>query len=159
VKQLFLDCDGVLADFDSGFQNLTGMQGQEFEDRFGSKLFWKRIENSKNFFETLPIMPGALELYDAVKKFRPIILTGCPKGDWAAPLKMRWRDKNFPGVPMVTCLSKDKVDYCQTGDILIDDFLKHSQKWIAGGGIFVHHIDTIDTLQQLRKLGVFESAV
>jgi hypothetical protein len=154
MKQLFLDCDGVLADFDTGFLALTGMQGQEYEDRFGSKVFWKRIQDSKNYFENLPLMPDAMELFDAVKHLRPIILTGCPRGDWAAHQKMRWRDRYFPGVPMVTCLSRNKVDYCQPGDVLVDDFLKHSQRWIDGGGVFVHHTSAKESIQKLKDLSV-----
>ena len=32
---LFLDCDGVLADFDAGARELLGMTPREFEQRFG----------------------------------------------------------------------------------------------------------------------------
>jgi hypothetical protein len=152
MKQIFLDCDGVLADFDSGFRELSGEEGHAFEDRHGSKEFWKLIESSPHYFESLPLMEDAVELYEAVKHTRPIILTGCPRGDWAAHQKMRWRDCYFPGVPMVTCLSRDKVDYCQPGDVLVDDFLKHSQRWIDGGGIFVHHTNTPFTIRQLESL-------
>jgi len=154
MTQLFLDCDGVLADFDTGFQELTGMQGQDYEDKHGSKAFWKLIQDSQSYFEKLPLMPDAMELYEAVKHLRPIILTGTPRGDWAAPQKMRWRDKRFPGVPMVTCLSRNKVDYCQPGDVLVDDFLKHSQKWIDGGGIFVHHTSARESIDMLKSINV-----
>jgi hypothetical protein len=157
MRQLFLDCDGVLADFDTGFETLTGMQGQEYEDLHGSKAFWKLIRDTPHFFENLPLMPGAIELYQAVKHLRPIILTGCPRGDWAATQKMRWRDKHFPGVPMVTCLSRNKVDYCQPGDVLVDDFLKHSQKWIDGQGIFVHHTSVQQSIRVLESIGVLEN--
>ena len=154
MKQIFLDCDGVLADFDYGFKDLSGEDGHEYEDRHGSKAFWKLIANTDHYFEKLPLMPGAVELYQSVKHLRPIILTGCPAGDWAAHQKMRWRDIHFPGVPMVTCLSRNKVDYCQPGDVLIDDFLKHSQKWIDGGGVFVHYKNTPDTISQLKEMDV-----
>jgi 5'(3')-deoxyribonucleotidase len=153
--QIFLDCDGVLADFDAGFEQLAGMPGQEYEDKFGPKKFWSQIKDSRNFFETLPLMPGAKQLYELVKEHRPIILTGCPRGGWAEAQKMRWRDKYFPGVPMVTCASRNKVHYCQPGDVLIDDYLKHSQKWIDGGGIFIHHVNfetTAATLQNMELI-------
>jgi hypothetical protein len=153
-QQIFLDCDGVLADFDTGFQNLAGMQGQEYEDKFGTKQFWQLIRDSGSYFEKLPLMQGAVELYNAVKHLRPIILTGCPRGDWAAPQKMRWRDQHFPGVPMVTCLSRNKVDYCQPGDILIDDLLKYNQLWVAGGGIFIHHTSAANSIQELYNINV-----
>jgi len=156
MRQLFLDCDGVLADFDTGFQELSGMQGQEYEDKYGSKSFWKFIQDSPHFFENLPVMSGAMDLYQTVKHLRPIILTGCPRGGWAEAQKMRWRDKYFTGVPMVTCLSHNKVDYCQPGDVLVVDFLKHSQKWIDGGGIFVHHTSAQESIHALESTGVLK---
>jgi hypothetical protein len=152
MRQLFLDCDGVLADFDKQFVLLAGTTGQTYEDEHGSGTFWNLIQNSKKFFEDMPLMSDALELYAAVKHHRPIILTGCPRGTWSVQQKLIWRDKHFKGVPMVTCLSRDKVDYCQPGDVLVDDFLKHSQKWIDGGGVFVHHTNTPSTLQQLSQI-------
>ena len=154
MQQLFLDCDGVLADFDAGFVNLTGVSGQEYEDQHGAQVFWRRIEQVRDYFEYLPLMAGAMELFDAVAHLRPIILTGCPRGDWAAPQKMRWRDRRFPGVPMVTCASINKVHYCQPGDVLVDDFIKHRQKWVDGGGVFVVHTSASDSIQQLKDLGV-----
>jgi hypothetical protein len=153
-QQLFLDCDGVLADFDTGIVGLTGMSGPEFERAHGSRHFWKTIQESNKFFENLPLMEGAMELFNAVKHLRPIILTGCPLGIWATQQKLNWRNMNFPGIPMVTCMSRDKVDFCQPGDILVDDMLKHSQRWIDGEGTFVHHVNSVDTLEQLTTLGV-----
>jgi beta-phosphoglucomutase-like phosphatase (HAD superfamily) len=153
-QQLFLDCDGVLADFDTGIVELTGMSGPEFEQTHGSHHFWKTIQQSNKFFENLPLMDGAMELFNAVKHLRPIILTGCPLGIWAAQQKLNWRNMNFPGIPMVTCMSRDKVDFCQPGDILIDDMLKHSQRWIDGEGTFVHYVNSVDTLEQLTTLRV-----
>lgn len=39
MAQLFLDCDGVLADFDKRAEQIFGMTGREFEDTYGSKEF------------------------------------------------------------------------------------------------------------------------
>ena len=43
TRQLFLDCDGVLADFDAGARELLGMSSRSFEDRYGKREFWRRI--------------------------------------------------------------------------------------------------------------------
>jgi hypothetical protein len=84
-------------------------------------------------------MQSGLNLYSAVKHLRPIILTGTPRGDWSITQKLQWRDKHFPGVPMVTCPSRDKRLYCQPGDVLIDDKLKYSALWTEVGGHFIHY--------------------
>lgn len=152
--RLFLDCDGVLADFESGFASKFGMSGDEFETAKGTKEFWKVIRQDLNFFGTLPLMDGAVELYASVKHLRPIILTGCPFGDWAEHQKFGWRDKHFPGVPMVTCLSRNKRNFCQPGDVLVDDLEKYRHLWEEAGGTFVLHTSAENSISQLKTLGV-----
>lgn len=147
---IYLDCDGVLADFDTGFKQRFDMGPREYEELYGSKQFWNIIRVSGTFYEGLPQMPDARELFDAVAHLRPVILTGCPFGGWAELQKMRWRDKHFPGVPMVTCMSKNKRDYCKPGDVLVDDYLKYRDLWTEAGGTFIHHTSAADSIKQLK---------
>lgn len=151
-NQMFIDCDGVLADFDRHFEDNFGMAPNLYEDRFGSETFWALIEGHKDFFGTAPQMADAFLLMNWAQHFRPIILTGCPRGDWSVPQKLRWRNRHFPGVPMVTCLSRDKRDYCQPGDILIDDRMHYADLWTGAGGIFVHHTTAASTIKQVGRL-------
>jgi 5'(3')-deoxyribonucleotidase len=153
--QLFLDCDGVLADFDSYFESIAGMTGDEFELEHGTSGFWTFIQAHRDFFYNLPLMEDAQELYDAVAHLRPIILTGVPFGNWAVTQKLRWRDKYFPGVPMVTCTSRHKKDYCKTGDVLIDDLHKYKHLWESAGGTFILHTSASDSVAQLKQVGGF----
>lgn len=152
MKRLYLDCDGVLADFDSGFESKFGMTSNEFEEVNSTKSFWQTIRNDLNFFGTLPLMPDALELYDAVKHLRPIILTGVPFGQWAEHQKFKWRDNHFKGVPMVTCRSKDKRDYCQPGDVIIDDLAKYKLLWEEAGGNFILHTSAQQSIKELKSI-------
>lgn len=137
--QVYLDCDNVLADFDAGFLSLTGVDPHEFENIYGSSAFWARIYKADKFFVNLPPMEQGAKLYEAVKHLRPIILTGAPRGHSSIIQKLAWRDKHYPGVPMVTCASKDKRVYCQRGDVLIDDMLKYKSLWESAGGHFIHY--------------------
>lgn len=151
--QLFLDCDGVLADFDKAFEDFFGMKSKEYEDIHGSKGFWKAIETKMpNFFRELPLMPDAKALYESVKHMRPIILTGCPKGGWAEMQKIEWAREHFPGVPMIVCRSRDKRIYCQPGDILIDDITRYKALWESAGGRYIVHTSAEDSVNQLMKL-------
>jgi hypothetical protein len=152
--RLYLDCDGVLADFSQAFFDLTGTTSEQFETIHGTKAFWKTIREAPNFFGTLPLMPGARQLYDAVKHLRPIILTGCPFGNWAEHQKFGWRDRQFPGVPMVTCLSRNKKSFCQPGDVLVDDLEKYRHLWEQSGGTFILHTSVESSIEQLHSLGV-----
>jgi hypothetical protein len=152
MKQLYLDCDGVLADFNAGFETATGMSSDTYEAAHGTKAFWQTIRDQLNFFGTLPLMPDALELYESVKHLRPIILTGVPFGSWAEHQKFGWRNKYFPGVPMVTCRSKDKCLYCQPGDVLIDDITTYKHLWGAAGGQYIVHTNAKQSINQLKQI-------
>ena len=142
MPRLFLDCDGVLADFDAYASGLLGMPPREFEARHGARRFWARIAGHEGFFEKLPLMPDARELWDAVAHLRPVILTGLPRGGWAAPQKVRWAARHFPGARVITTMARAKRDHMENpGDVLVDDLPKYKALWEEAGGVFVHHRD------------------
>jgi len=47
--RLFLDADGVLADFDEGARRLLGMSVRDYERRHGRGGFWKKLAQAKDF--------------------------------------------------------------------------------------------------------------
>jgi len=150
--RLFLDADGVLADFDASAQRLLGMKPKAFIARHGRGEFWKRLARAKNFYGTLPEMSDARLLFDAVKHLEPTILTGLPLGRWAAPQKVEWAAEHFPGVPIITCMAADKHKHMKPGDVLVDDREKHRAAYEAAGVVFVHHKNAEDSLKQLAKI-------
>ena len=62
--QLFLDCDGVLADFNAGATDVLGMSPRAFDERHGKREFWRRIARARDFYATLPLMSDARLLFD-----------------------------------------------------------------------------------------------
>lgn len=152
--QLFLDCDGVVADFDTRALEVFGVPSRKAEEDLGTKRFWCDLQAYPNFYRDLPLMPDAMVLFKAVKHLRPGILTGVPPGGWAEPQKLAWRDYHFPGTKMICCRSKLKNHYCKPGDILVDDRLKYRHLWLETGGIFIHHTSAKDSIKQLRRMGV-----
>jgi deoxypyrimidine-specific 5' nucleotidase type C protein (NT5C) len=150
--RLFLDCDGVLADFDAGARRLLGLSPKEFIARNGRGTFWKRLAAAKNFYGSLPEMSDARCLFDAVKHLEPTILTGLPVGTWAAPQKVQWAAEHFPRVPIVTCMAADKHKHMHPGDVLVDDREKHRAAYEAAGVVFVHHKNAEDSLRKLAKI-------
>ena len=150
--RLFLDADGMLADFDHGAQRLLGMKPKAFIEKHGRATFWKRLANAKNFYGSLPQMPDAQLLFEAVKHLEPTILTGLPLGKWAAPQKIEWAAEHFPGVPIITCMAADKHKHMHPGDVLVDDREKHRASYEAAGVVFVHHRNAEDSLRQLAKI-------
>jgi 5'(3')-deoxyribonucleotidase len=152
TPRLFLDADGVLADFDLSARGLLGMRSKEYIDKHGRRMFWKRLANAPNFYGDLPEMPDARVLFDAVKHLKPTILTGLPAGNWAAPQKVEWAAEHFPGVPIITCMARDKHLHMHPGDVLVDDREKHRAEYEAAGVVFVHHKNAEDSLRQLAKI-------
>ena len=149
---LFLDCDGVLADFDLGAKVLLGMAPKAFEARHGRGEFWKRLARAPNFYGDLAEMPDAQQLFAAVRHLKPTILTGLPLGKWAAPQKERWAAAHFPGVPIITTMAREKHLHMERGDVLVDDRENHRQLWEDAGGIFVHHKNACDSIAQLSRI-------
>ena len=152
MAQLYLDCDGVLADFDSAAERVLGLPPREFEKRHGLPEFWKRLACSPDFYASLPLMPDAMHLFQALRHLDPIILTGCPRGGWAEAQKVRWAAEHFPGTRIITCMAIDKRRHARAGDILVDDTLRHRHRWEGAGGIFVHHVNAKRSLAELSAL-------
>lgn len=150
--QLFLDCDGVLADFEAGAREVLGASVREFEQRHGKREFWRRLARTRDFYATLPLMDDARLLFDAVAHLDPIILTGLPLGNWAAPQKVRWAEEHFPGTHIITCMARDKYRHMKGADVLVDDRADHRDKWEAAGGIFVHHRNARASIAELARI-------
>jgi hypothetical protein len=58
----------------------AGVRGEAWQAEF-----WRRIARARDFYARLPLMADAKLLFDAVAHLDPIILTGLPIGNWAAP--------------------------------------------------------------------------
>ena len=149
MRQLYLDADGVLADFNKGATALLGLPPHAYEKRHGPVRFWRKLASAPDFYFGLPLMPDAMELFDAVRHLHPIILTGLPRGNWAADQKVRWAAQYFPGTKIITTMARDKRDHAREGDVLVDDQLRHRHLWEEVGGVFIHHRNARDTLEQL----------
>jgi hypothetical protein len=150
-RQLFLDCDGVLADFDHGATAILGMPPKAFEKRHGLGRFWAKLASAPDFYFSLPLLPGANELFEAVKHLDPIILTGLPQGNWAADQKVRWAAQHFPGTRIITTMARNKRNHGKPGDVLVDDMLKHAALWEEMGGVFIQHKDVDESLAKLGE--------
>lgn len=151
MRQLYLDCDGVLADFDKGATAVLGLPPRTFEKRHGLARFWQKLAQAPDFYFGLPLMDGAMELFEAVKHLDPVILTGLPRGNWAADQKVRWAAKYFPGTRIITTMARDKRNHAKEGDVLVDDQSRHRHLWEGVGGIFVHYREPSQCLAELAQ--------
>ncbi len=154
MRQIFLDLDGVLADFDAASIALFGKHPRRAEQVLGTPEFWRHIQLAGSFYRGLALTSDAMKLYRAVAHLSPIILTGVPAGGWAEEQKIAWVEQHFPGVKVITCRAREKFLYMRhPGDVLVDDYLKYKELWEQAGGVFIHHTSVRSTIQKLARLG------
>ncbi len=160
---VYLDMDGVLADFFGGVEFLYGVD------------HWKELTNDKtkdlkkqvidritgtDFFAVLPKFSTADALIDMVKKFtggKFSINTSPLRGDHenSAKYKKLWIQNNIeqPDEIIVTgrkeSYAKDKAS--GTPNILIDDRPVNIQKWQAAGGYGILYQANRDSLEKVKK--------
>jgi len=157
--QIFLDSDGVLADFDAFASSVLGMTLNQYEAAKHQPEGWDILYAVEDFFFKLPKMRDADELVQGVRDrgFEPIILTGVPSkdgSDWAIPQKERWYEKHYPGTRVICCKSKDKVLHQVAGkhNVLIDDWKRHMKTWQNAGGTFILHKNAKQSLAELDQV-------
>lgn len=152
MPQIFLDCDGVLADFDAAAALIFQMHPRDAETILGTAEFWRRIHAVPDFFRNLPKMADADQLYHHVAQYQqPAIITGVPDSNPdATRQKQGWRIEHYPEATMICCASKDKRLWAQPGDILIDDWPKYRHLWEEMGGIFILHTSAAQSIAELE---------
>lgn len=150
-KGFYLDLDGVFADFDRRFYQITNKWPHEVE----KKQLWKVINYQPDFFYSLPMMEDAHHLWEYTKQFNPIFLTGLPAKQGGKEQKIRWVAEKFgPEWECIVLPKRDKQLHSGPDRVLIDDTLINIDQWSSKGGHAVHHKDvwkTIDHIEELRK--------
>lgn len=161
--KVYLDMDGVLADFDKRFEDLSGMKPGEFESKYGKNKFWDFIdeEHKVSFWVGIPEMPGAKQLVDAVKKYNYELLTAPSVKKQSYLGKILWVRNHkdlFGGKPRINFKkAKEKHEVksnLQKTDILVDDRLDTIERWNAAGGTGIHYQNISQVLNDLGKLGL-----
>lgn len=153
MRRIFVDVDGVLADFYGHYFSIFGYRLNQYNE---TPETMANIRNYHHFYRDIPLLPDALELWGGIKKFdpNPTILTGYPVSvPWAKLDKKIWIVENL-GVrtEVIICLSREKYKYGKQGDILIDDRTKFRHLWKNMGGIFILHTSAQITLTELRQI-------
>jgi len=141
MKTIYFDLDGVLADF---YGEVTRRTGKLV---YNQETAWDIINADPEFFENLPVLPGAKETVDFATALglnvRILTATGNNYSD-VMPQKVKWVIKNI-GLrhDQITIVKsgKDKQWYANNNSILVDDTPAVLHLWKAQGGTPLLHTD------------------
>jgi 5'(3')-deoxyribonucleotidase len=146
TSKVYVDMDGVLADFFGEWQKLIGSDWRKVKD---IEPALQKIRDKDNFWLDLPLLPQAKNLLGVIKKVKgsyTILSSPLPNDPNSEPHKREWIKKNlsfFP--PENVIITHDKPKYAVNSDgtpnILIDDFGKNIASWEAAGGEGFKHKD------------------
>lgn len=142
MPNIYVDLDGVLADFDAHFPEVFGLSHQGMAD----DAMWATINAHPSYFLDMPACPGAIEFFRGLetRNLRPIILTACPRTNYknAALQKRQWvrqhLGKHVTVLPVMGGRNKGLFMHAE-GDILIDDFITNVDAWRNLNGVGILH--------------------
>jgi len=146
TSQIYVDMDGVLADFFGDWKKLVGKDWRKITD-IGPAL--QKIRDTDNFWLNLPMTNNAKNLLNLIKGIKgsyKILSSPLPDDPKSEPHKREWIEDNlkfFPPEDVIITFDKTKFATQSDGtpNILIDDYGVNIQKWESAGGVGFKHKD------------------
>ena len=145
-SEIYVDMDGVLADFFGDWKKLVGKDWRKITD-IGPAL--QKIRDTDDFWLKLPMTNNAKNLLNLIKNIKgsyKILSSPLPDDPNSEPHKREWIESNlnfFP--PEDVIITFDKAKFATQSDgtpnILIDDYGVNIQKWESAGGVGFKHKD------------------
>jgi hypothetical protein len=156
-NKIFLDLDGVIADFTTGYCGVhgipnpftldptfrgdeawdviaqTGMSPADFWRPMG-RDFWGSLQKTEEADEIVQIIDGTVGMDNTCFLTTPCLTEGCVEG------KRDWVNEHYPGIPILfSSAGKGShvgpKEFCASaGAILIDDHTPNVRKWVDAGG-------------------------
>lgn len=150
TNTIFVDMDGVVADFDKYVLDALGRTFSHSHGPGADDEMWTFLRSRPHFYNELPPTPYAFELWDLVNSFgaNVEILTAIPRRSTipaAEEDKRKWINRYFgPEVKVrIGPYSKDKWKHANGKDILIDDRHDNIIDWRCKGNALglLHHYE------------------
>ncbi len=162
--KIYFDMDGVLVNFDTnaaGGANLNHPSETLSPELKALKTqFWQKIEQNKNFWHDIPVMPRITELLSTAKQYSELFVLSKTPGahhfvsgqtyvDFVANEKRNWIAEHlsefFDANHVIICDgAKGKLIHPTKDDILVDDRKENIDEWISQGGTGVLFKNAID---------------
>lgn len=156
---IFIDMDGVLADFYGYVDEITGINSRK-PSKNEKELIWCLLESSHFFLKLKPLPNSDTILATAINTGADVqLLSAKPyraKCPTASSDKKKWFKRFFPRYNSINInispTSWDKIVWCRPGDILIDDLEENIKRWRNTGGIGILHTSVEETNAELLSL-------
>ena len=149
TTHIYVDMDGVLADFFTEWGKLMGKDNWRDIGIEQIPAALEKIRQTENFWLDLPLTKNAKNLLNLIKDVKgeySICSSPLPGDPNSEPHKLEWIKKHlnfFP--PKEVIITHDKPKYAVqkdgTPNILIDDYGKNINAWEAAGGVGFKHKD------------------
>ena len=155
ITKIYLDMDGVIADFDKRYKELYKIAPKDADTyKTFDKFFTMFIADRQ--FAKLDLLPDAMELINYLRSL-PIpteILSSTSSEKRDAEIreqKIEWLNKHNIEFPVNLVPGKRfKRDFSNENSILIDDTSQNIEQWRAEGGVGILHTDTLTTIGILK---------
>ena len=155
INCIYLDMDGVIADFEKRYVELFKVQPSSTREyKEFNKFFDKFIADGH--FETLDLLPDAMDLVRALRNALPptqiLSSTASEKRHKAiSEQKIKWLETQGIDFQRNLVPGKElKKRYARTDTLIIDDTESVINDWRAAGGVAILHKNVADTLVQLK---------
>ena len=155
ISCIYLDMDGVIADFVKRYKELYRMEPKEAEKSKKFDSFFNEFI-ATNQFATLDLMPGAMDGVTFLRKLNvPTQMLSSTANearyDDISKQKMIWlQTHGITFTPNFVPGKKHKYKYAAPDKIIIDDTESVIEDWRNAGGIGILHKDWPTTLAILR---------
>ena len=156
IECIYLDMDGVIADFVKRYKEMYHMEPRDAEKKRQFDQFFDQFIES-NQFATLDLMPGSMMGLEFLRKASvpTQILSSTAnekRYDSISKQKMIWLQKHgITFTPNFVPGKRHKWKFATPNSIIIDDTESVIDDWRKAGGIAIWHKDWPTTLAILRQ--------
>jgi 5'(3')-deoxyribonucleotidase len=170
MPHLYLDMDGVQADFFGAWSKRSGVEHWKSiadKEKEINELAHSDPKEVYKFFRDLDPLSGGMKVIQWIRKNKiPYTVLSAPlRGPYSqASIKAKrdWLDEFHPGSSSNAIFTQNKAKHAMEGgipNVLVDDYGKYLNAWAAAGGIAVKHEDQYEdpdtaqhTIEKLEKI-------